>query len=1228
MIDFPIGTPEERRSAITGLPGNWKNSNPFATHYEIKPGVWNYHDGVDLNLNVPTFNADWHKPVYAVDDGVVTYAGPGSGTWGHVIDTKHDKDGHFYVSRVGHIENILVKTGDLVTAGQQIASVGTGDGQFTAHLHWNISKLDDPIMLNDPDQWCGASLSCVLEHYVDPVQFVLDAKKGAPPMPIPTPTITEVMALDNLIIRSAPSVTSPKLPGRIDQYAIFEVVDYQGAVAYTKLNGRPGYVSTSWITAPLLAQVMRVTADPSLRVRAKPNASAEIIDRLPLGRVIQVWRRSEIGSYIRLVDQPGWVSVQYLEPLATDSPLVDNIPDLSHFTVITDFDAAFKNAPLLIHKGTQGVSYVDPLFRQRRSDFLALNPGGSVLVWHNGTNHDPILQAKHCLRTCADGVTGIGLDLETISADEGGTMTLAQAEDFVEYIHDQTGKWIAVYTRPGYLPATASVLSNCPLWLASAAHPPILPFQWQNKGWRLLQYDQKRLEGFRDPVDINRYWNELRTLKPFIQSIAPAAPDDQPPGGGTGGGGIWGLNIDPYNSVGEPLIRDSLKGSSFVRLSFQVADQRQTLAQAFAFYDPIVAAYAALGVKVLLILSQSSYNQNMPYPGAPYVWADFIPGFATFCSRVAIHYAGEVWGLEIWNEPDVQGQPTSVYVPPEAFGEMLRAIFRSMAGAPTMKIVSGGLASADPVGYLKQAGDLTNALHYIGVHPYGKTLPNLTNIPGASGMLRPYLDKFAAAFPGKPLAITEYGFAGPYTADPQYWPIMAQYMRETFAVIQDEFAQTVKLCIWFAYSDGMAEAGIVTIDRKPKGAVFVQYFANAGFDTNPSGGTQIPDPATRYVIANPYVNVRSGPGVTYDDIGDLLYRTELLVDLTTMQNGFIRIINSEPAAPERWVSLSWIGPTQPPEPIPQPPATPPPPKPTKTKIGFHVVQSDNWFRHRDFLLNMFHAGALAGVTIVNNTELANILVQAGVPYVIHRTVRDGYEGIPQLSGTADDKRKGRDCYYGNNQLTTLDKKVIIQPFGYNESNRPNDGYFAYGIAEAATEDGRHVVLFNDPVGNPDAWLNPDGSFNCPTFKARAASGVLEYMVKNNHYYGYHGYGPGGSGAKPPATGNEPGSSINPDGTREDDRWKWYGGRIFYLYKTVPETMRPLVILDEAGFFNADFTKGGGVPAVLNDTSGYEIRLASEPLACSANLWTLGEKFAGGSSDISAAIPAYEAAYIR
>ena len=167
--DAPVGTEAERASAQLWA-GGWVDATPFDTPYGSKQ---DYHTGADLNLNIPVFDSDRGKPVYAVADGVVTTAQVSYSSWGGLIVIRHSPlaDGTPVYSRYGHVENISVRAGDTVTRGQQIATVGYFAAGKNYHLHFDISKTT--ILEGTPGHWPGTNEAQVLAHYVDPKKFIL-----------------------------------------------------------------------------------------------------------------------------------------------------------------------------------------------------------------------------------------------------------------------------------------------------------------------------------------------------------------------------------------------------------------------------------------------------------------------------------------------------------------------------------------------------------------------------------------------------------------------------------------------------------------------------------------------------------------------------------------------------------------------------------------------------------------------------------------------------------------------------------------------------------------------------------------------------------------------------------------------------------------------------------------------------------------------------------------------
>lgn len=87
--------------------------------------------------------------VHAVHGGRVVFADWLRGA-GLLVILDH---GNGYLSLYGHNQSLLKDAGDLVKAGEAIATVGTSGGQDTPALYFAIRQQGRPI---DPAQWCRA----------------------------------------------------------------------------------------------------------------------------------------------------------------------------------------------------------------------------------------------------------------------------------------------------------------------------------------------------------------------------------------------------------------------------------------------------------------------------------------------------------------------------------------------------------------------------------------------------------------------------------------------------------------------------------------------------------------------------------------------------------------------------------------------------------------------------------------------------------------------------------------------------------------------------------------------------------------------------------------------------------------------------------------------------------------------------------------------------------------
>ncbi|HCA26407.1 MAG TPA: peptidase M23 [Betaproteobacteria bacterium] len=103
-------------------------SSPFGWRIDPINGKREFHEGVDFMVRVGT-------PVLAAANGVVTYARFNPFGYGNLVAINH---GNGLVTRYAHCSKLLVKEGDIVLRGQEIALSGDTGRSTGPHLHFEV----------------------------------------------------------------------------------------------------------------------------------------------------------------------------------------------------------------------------------------------------------------------------------------------------------------------------------------------------------------------------------------------------------------------------------------------------------------------------------------------------------------------------------------------------------------------------------------------------------------------------------------------------------------------------------------------------------------------------------------------------------------------------------------------------------------------------------------------------------------------------------------------------------------------------------------------------------------------------------------------------------------------------------------------------------------------------------------------------------------------------------
>lgn len=178
------------------------DAQPFGAMNEKRRG---HHTGEDLN-GIGGQNTDLGEPVCAAGRGLVVYSGVPSDEWGNVVVLAHRIPGEKGIVQTlyAHLNTREARVGQFVNRGQRIGSIGTANGKYLAHLHFEAIRS-----LSTEAGMRGYHPSGTMNR-INPADLLRE--HPAPPMPDPYAEVRRVRAREALM--QDPTATPANIPSK------------------------------------------------------------------------------------------------------------------------------------------------------------------------------------------------------------------------------------------------------------------------------------------------------------------------------------------------------------------------------------------------------------------------------------------------------------------------------------------------------------------------------------------------------------------------------------------------------------------------------------------------------------------------------------------------------------------------------------------------------------------------------------------------------------------------------------------------------------------------------------------------------------------------------------------------------------------------------------------------------------------------------------------------------